>query len=432
MEPLWSRTAVELAEQIRTGQTTAVAVVEACLERIRSLEPVINAWEYLDPEAALAQARQCDQSAPAGPLHGVPVAVKDIFDTFDMPTAYGSSIYAGHRPQTDAESVARLRAAGAVILGKTVTTEFATFCPGKTSNPHNPAHTPGGSSSGSAAAVAARMVPLAYGSQTVGSVVRPASFNGVTGLKADYGRFSLNGVKPLAPALDTLGFFARRVDDIALILNALEGKTAASPEPKGLPNPKVAVIRTAHWETADLASKRALEATMDRLSNAGAVVSEPDLPPDFADLADVQNTFFTAGAAHSLKTEWQDHRDELSPQLQTVILEGLQQNKADLAAAEEVAARCRRHMDTLFGGTDFIIAPAAVGEAPEGLEKTGDPLFSRMWTVLHGPCISLPGFKGDTGLPVGVQLIGKRGGDETLLRWARWVENLLPEPDWPD
>jgi Asp-tRNA(Asn)/Glu-tRNA(Gln) amidotransferase A subunit family amidase len=431
MEPLWSLSARELARRIRAGETTAFAAVEACLERIAEREEAIRAWAFLDPALALEQAARLDRADAKGPLHGVPVAVKDLFDTADMPTAYGSKIYAGHRPARDAACVARLRAAGAVVLGKTVTTEFATFCPGKTRNPHNPGHTPGGSSSGSAAAVAARMVPLAFGSQTVGSVVRPAAFCGVVGYKADHGLFPLDGVKPLAGRLDSPGVFARSVDDVRLIAGALLGKlqdfSGALPDRP----PRAALVRTPHWDQARPESREAVLQTADLLKNAGAAVDEPALPAEFDTLAAVQNTLFLAGAANSLRPEWTAHRAELSPQLQALLEEAMARDPAEAAAAEATAERCRRYLDGFFKEYDFIVAPAVVGEAPVGLEKTGDPLFNRMWTVLHGPCLSLPGFTGTTGLPVGVQLIGARGTDAALLAWAQWLSDRLPEPCWP-
>lgn len=426
MPRLWSLTATEMAARIRSGDATSVALVEACLHRIELREEAVQAWEWLDPTLALEQAYRCDHEAPLGPLHGVPVAVKDIFDTADMPTGCGSPIYEGRRPQADADSVRHLREAGAVILGKTVTTEFATFKPGKTRNPHDPERTPGGSSSGSAAAVADGMVPLAFGSQTVGSVIRPASFCGVVGFKADYGRFNLLGMKPLASRLDSLGFFARSVRDVALFADAVAGRADAGMLTVPNSPPRVALVRTAQWHQAEPASQQAVEATASLLVESGAELDEPALPAEFADLPEVQNLIFTAGAAEALAGEWRDHRDQLSPQLCAVIEEGLAHGPADLAAAETTADRCRNHMDELFETYDFVLAPAVPGEAPTGLDRTGDPLFSRMWTLLHGPCLSLPGHRGENGMPVGVQLVGRRGGGDRLLAWADWLAERMP------
>lgn len=431
MAPLWSLTATEMSARLRAGKTTSVALVEACLERIVRREGDVLAWEWLDPETVLDQARARDGEEPRGPLHGIPVAVKDIFDTAGIPTGYGSPIYRHRVPATDADCVGRVRAAGGIILGKTVTTEFATFCPGKTRNPHDPGRTPGGSSSGSAAAVADGMVPLAFGSQTVGSVVRPASFCGIVGYKADFGRFDLSGMKPLASRLDSLGFFARSVADVALFADAVAGKVAGGLERVPDRPPRVALVRTVHWSRADPSSRAAVEAAVDVLKDAGAEVAEPRLPPAFESLAEIQNLIFTAGAAESLSAEWRDHRDSLSPQLRAVIEEGLSHTPDAVAAAEMAAERCRAFMDELFVNHDFVLAPAAVGEAPEGLERTGDPLFSRMWTLLHGPCLSLPGMTGEAGLPVGVQLAGRRGDDDRLLAWAAWLAERMPTPEFP-
>lgn len=431
MTRLWSLTATEMAAHLRAGEVTSVALVESCLHRIEAREDAVQAWEWLDATHALEQAYRLDREEMRGPLHGVPVGIKDIIDTADMPTRYGSPIYDGHQPVADADCVRRVREAGGVILGKTVTTEFATFRPGKTRNPHDPGRTPGGSSSGTAAAVADGMVPLAFGSQTVGSVVRPASFCGVVGFKADFGRFDLGGVKPLASRLDSLGFFARSVRDVALFADAVAGKPYAGMI--AVPNrpPRVALVRTAQWDRAESSSREAVEATAALLAESGAEIDEPDLPSEFADLPYIQNLIFTAGAVAALENEWRDHRNLLSPQLCAVLEEGQLHGPAELADAESAADRCRAFMDELFETYDFVLAPAAPGEAPIGLDRTGDPLFSRMWTLLHGPCLSLPGHRGESGMPVGVQLAGPRGGDDRLLAWADWLAERLPAAEFP-
>jgi len=428
---LWSLTATEMAAHLRAGEVTSVALVESSLHRIEAREDAVQAWEWLDATHALEQAYRLDREDIRGPLHGVPVGIKDIIDTADMPTCYGSPIYDGHQPVADADCVRRVREAGGVILGKTVTTEFATFRPGKTRNPHDPDRTPGGSSSGTAAAVADGMVPLAFGSQTVGSVVRPASFCGVVGFKADFGRFDLTGVKPLASRLDSLGFFARSVRDVALFADAVSGKPDAGMI--AVPNrpPRVALVRTAQWDQAESSSREAVEATAALLAESGAEIGEPDLPSEFADLPYIQNLIFTAGAVEALAGEWRDHRDRLSPQLRAVLEEGQAHGPAEIAKAEAAADRCRAFMDELFESYDFVLAPAAPGEAPIGLDRTGDPLFSRMWTLLHGPCLSLPGHRGESGMPVGVQLAGPRGGDDRLLAWSDWLAERLPAAEFP-
>jgi amidase len=422
MNEPWRLSAGEMAARIREGGMTGVALVRACLDRIADREPDVEAWEWLDPAHALAQARERDAGPVAGPLHGVPVAIKDIIDTADMPTCHGSVIHAGRRPERDAACVAALRRAGAVILGKTVTTEFATFRPDKTRNPHNAAHTPGGSSSGSAAAVAAGMVPLALGSQTVGSVIRPAAFCGVAGFKATRGRLSLEGVKPLAPALDSLGCFARSVSDLALWFSVLGAEPPAARRDRP---PRIALVRTAHWDDAEPETRATVEAACERLARAGAEIAEPGLPPEFDRLAAVQDVVFSAGAVVALEAEWTGHRDQLSPQLVAVLERGAAVTAGELARAEDTAARCRAEMERLFREIDLVIAPSARGEAPRGLAATGDPLFNRMWTLLFGPCVNLPAGRGPRGLPVGIQLIGARNRDADLLGDALWVSEAL-------
>lgn len=418
----WRLSAGEMAARIREGGMTSEALVRSCLDRIEVRDPQIEAWEWLDPARALAEARQRDAGPVSGPLHGVPVGIKDIIDTADMPTCYGSAIYAGRQPARDAACVAMLRAAGAVILGKTVTTEFATFRPGKTRNPHNPAHTPGGSSSGSAAAVAAGMVPLALGSQTVGSVIRPAAFCGVAGFKTSRGRLSLEGVKPLASALDSLGCFARSVSDLALWFSVLGGEPLPG---RRTGPPRIALARTAHWDEAESETRATVKAACERLANAGAEVTEPRLPPEFGQLAAVQDVIFSTGVVAALQAEWSRHRDMLSPQLTAVLERGARVTADELARAGRTAVRCRAEMERLFGEVDLIIAPSAAGEAPKGLEATGDPLFNRMWTMLLGPCLTLPAGRGQHGLPVGIQLVGACGKDAVFLRDAQWAAEAL-------
>ena len=273
------------------------------------------------------------------------------------------------------------------------------------------------------------MVPLAFGSQTVGSVIRPASFCGIVGYKAGFGRFDLSGVKPLARSLDSLGFFGRSVRDVVLFSDAVAGSADAGMI--AVPNrpPHVALIRTAQWERADSASRQAVETTATLLTESGAALDEPELPAEFADLPDIQNVIFTAGAAEALAVEWRDHRDAMSPQLSALLEEGQSHGPARVAEAEATAGRCREFMDALFELYDVALAPAAVGEATRGLAHTGDPLFSRMWTLLHGPCLSLPGHTGAAGMPVGVQLAARRGGDKALLAWADWLAERLPGCD---
>ncbi|HZD26640.1 MAG TPA: amidase [Alphaproteobacteria bacterium] len=411
-------------QAIREGRLRAMDLTEACLERIAVREPVVGAWAWLEPEALRRQAAAADARADkAGPLLGLPVGVKDIIDTADMPTAYGSAAYAGHQPAADAACVALTRRAGGLIAGKTVSTELAYFSPGKTANPRNPAHTPGGSSSGSAAAVADCMVPLAFGTQTAGSVLRPASFCGVVGYKASHMGLPLAGVKALARSLDALGVFARSVADVALMRAALAG-APERPEEIAAP-PRIGLCRTYEWERADDCSRRAVEASAEALARHGATVSEVELPPVFAGLVEVQQVVLAFEAARDLAYEYEARRDRLQPAIIGLIERGFALPFADYAEALAQARRARRVLEELFGAVDVLLAPSAPGEAPAGLGSTGDALFNRMWTLLGGPCVSLPGHSGPNGLPVGVQVIGPHGGDDRLLAHAAWMATRL-------
>lgn len=415
-------TATAAAAEIAAGRLTSEALVEDCLARIAEREPVVGAWEFLDPELARAQARALDRGPRRGALHGVPVGIKDIMDTADMPTAYGSPIYRGHRPAADASCVALLRAAGAVILGKTVTTEFAYFRPGKTANPHNPRHTPGGSSSGSAAAVADNMVPAALGSQTAGSVIRPAAFCGVVGYKPTFGAFSLAGIKPFSASLDTLGLMARDVQDIALLRTVLLAVEERLPQ---VEDPRIGLCRTAHWSAAESATQAAVEQAAGALAAAGATVTEFEPAGDFAAITEAQKTIMAFEAARSYAPEHLAHGDQLSPKLAELLAAGRRVSLEDCAKAQALAEEARRRLDEEMRGLDLLITPSAPGEAPEGLHATGDPLFNRAWTLLHVPTITLPAFTGPRGLPIGLQLVSRRGDDARLLAFAKWAAGRL-------
>lgn len=424
MRPLHALTAAEAAAAIVAGTITSEALVRACLERIDRREATVGAWTYLDPDQALAQARACDRrSGTPGPLHGVPVGIKDIIETCDMPTGYGSPIYANHQTAWDAACVALLRAAGAVILGKTVTTEFAMFTPGKTANPHHPGHTPGGSSSGSAAAVADAMVPLALGSQTAGSIIRPASFCGVVGYKPTHGEFSVAGIKALSQTLDTLGGFARSLDDLALLRATL----VASP-PRLTPldrPPQIGLCRTPQWPHATPATQETLARAGHTLAAAGAEVRDLDLPAGFEQLAAAQEVIQIFEGARCCAYELQAHRAHLSQPFLDLL--GPAEHLPYEAYAEAIALSetCRNQLDSLFADHDVLLVPSAPGEAPAGLEATGNPIFNRMWTLLHTPAVNLPGLTGPNGLPVGVQVIGPIGGDDRLLSIAAWMHARL-------
>jgi amidase len=390
-------------------ELSAEELVRRCLARIEEREPVVQAWEALDAEGALREARRIDGLRERPLLCGVPVGIKDLIDTADLPTSYGSPAHRGRRPARDAACVRALREAGAIVLGKTVTTEFAVYTPGKTRNPRDPSRTPGGSSSGSAAAVADGMVPFALGTQTAGSVIRPASFCGVIGWKTVFGAVSLEGVHPLAPSLDTLGFFVRELDDVPLVLAALTG---ARPPPVQQPR-RFGLCRTELWDRADASTREVVEGAADRLARSGAGIVEVDLPPG---LADAQIAIMGAEAVSALRDE---PEDQLSPRLSEFLDAGRAVTAERLRAARDLAEHGRRKLAETFASVDAILTAAALGEAPAGLGATGDPALARIWTLLGTPCVSLPLLRGPSGLPVGLQLVAAR--EETLLAAAGYA-----------
>jgi Asp-tRNA(Asn)/Glu-tRNA(Gln) amidotransferase A subunit family amidase len=422
---------------IREGIISSTELVAACLARVRETDAQIQAWAFLDPDHALAQARAADdwrlEGRPTGPLHGVPVGVKDIMDTADMPTENGSVLHAGRTPSRDATAVSRLRAAGAVILGKTVTTEFATYAPGKTRNPHDPGHTPGGSSSGSAAAVAADMVPLALGSQTNGSTIRPASFCGVYGFKPTHGLVSRHGMLALSRTLDHVGVFARTIEDVALLAAQLAGHDERDPDTRPRARvpfvevaaeeppipPMLAFVRTPQWERADEETKAAFAELVEHL---GDRVEEVELFPSAVDAWEWHRTIMLAEMAANLEREWQHGRDRLSERLRGQLEQGREVRAVDyqraLARIEPIHASFLELFQLRY---DAILTPAAPGTAPKGLASTGDPAFCTLWTLCGMPAVSLPLMQGTNGLPLGVQLVGPRDGDARLLRTARWL-----------
>ena len=414
-----------LARDIAAGRISAEAAMRGCLDRIAAREAAVGAWQHLDPEAALAAARRADGEAPRGPLHGVPIGVKDLFDTADMPTGYGSPIYDGHRPAADAACVALARAAGAIVVGKTVTTEFACFTPGKTANPHNPHHTPGGSSSGSAAAVAAGMVPLAFGSQTAGSVIRPAAFCGCVGYKPSFGLIARAGAKALADSLDTVGLMAGTVADAAFFAGVLTDRPDlrdAAPPPAP---PAFALYRTPLWERAEPEVGAALDRAAEALRRAGAAVGELAPPAEHRGLNAAQDRIMGYEAARALAYERIYRSAQLSPRLGQMLDAGMAVGAAEYDAARAEAAAARAGLAGFFGPYDAVLTPAAPGEAPAGLGYTGDPVFNRMWTLLGTPCLTLPAHRGDRGLPVGVQLVGRIGDDARLMSCAIFLEQAL-------
>lgn len=421
----------EMAEAVRQGRLRSVDLVEACLERIARREAQVHAWAWLDPKAALASARQCDRQASGGPLHGVPIAVKDIIDTVDMPTAYGSPIYRGKQPNWDASCVALARRAGAVILGKTVSTEFAYFAPGPTANPRNLQHTPGGSSSGSAAAVADGMVPAGFGTQTAASVTRPASYCGVVGYKSSHGGFNLAGIKPFAPSFDALGTLTRQVVDAQWLRWSLLGERHSADSSVWTDKPRIGLCRTPWWDHAHADCQQAIAAAAQALSAGGATVTEVTLPTHFDQLVAHHKTIMAYEAAHSLAFEYDRHHAQLSPQLRQLIDDGMAISRTHYLDAQGTAASARAEFALWMQDWDALLAPSAPGAAPLGLHATGDPLFSRIWTLLGVPTMTLPGASARNGLPIGVQLICQVGADERLLALARWAEPLIRDLSAP-
>jgi Asp-tRNA(Asn)/Glu-tRNA(Gln) amidotransferase A subunit family amidase len=445
MTDLHLLSATEAARLIRDGVVSSEQLVEACLTRVREVDAQVEAWAFLDPEYALKQARALDQlrlqGSPIGPLHGVPIAIKDIFDTADMPTENGSVLCAGRTPSRDATVVSLLRAAGAVIMGKTVTTEFAYFFPGKTRNPHSPEHTPGGSSSGSAAAVAAQMAPLAIGSQTNGSTIRPAAYCGVIGFKPSHGLISRHRVSPLSRTLDHVGLFARTIDDIALFAEQLVAYDENDPDTRPrarMPfsviaaeepplEPMFAFIKTPMWQRADDDTKEGFAEIVEQL---GGQVEEVALFPSAVEAWQWHQTIMSSEMAVNLAREWESGRDRMSEQLRKQIEQGRAISAFDYQRALRQIEPIHESFVELFEQRyDAILTPAAPGAAPKGLAATGDPAFCTLWTYCGMPCITLPLLQSAEGLPIGVQLVGPRGGDARLLRTARWLAaNLAQTP----
>lgn len=433
-------TAAAAAAAIREGRISSEELVRACLERIDEVEPIVQAWAFLDPEHALAQARAADEmrkvGRPLGPLHGVPVGIKDIFDTHDMPTEDGTVLHAGRQPHFDSHVVARLREAGAIIMGKTVTTELAVYTPGKTRNPHNPEHTPGGSSSGSAAAVAAHMVPLAIGSQTNGSVIRPAAYCGVWGYKPTHGLISRTGVLHQSYLLDHVGVFARTAEDTALVATCIMGFDANDRDmrPRAAPPlvnavasgpplpPNFAFVRTPVWDKIEPDAEAAFAELIELL---GPQAREMPLPSEFDAALDLHRTIHEADLAVSFAPEYERGRDKLSPRLVEMIERGQRIPASAYIRAVERIPLLNAALGSIFEWADVILTPATAGEAPRGLESTGSPAFCTIWTLLGMPAVTVPILEGSRGLPMGVQLVAPRHDDARLLAVAKWLENRV-------
>jgi Asp-tRNA(Asn)/Glu-tRNA(Gln) amidotransferase A subunit family amidase len=399
-----------------------IDTVEAALADIIERDGQLHAWQAVDLELARRQARALDADPAGGLLHGMTLGVKDIFDTADLPAEYGSPIYAGYRPAWDAACVALARAAGAVLIGKTVTTEFATMVPARTVHPLDPRRTPGGSSSGSAAAVAAGMVRFAFGSQTVGSTIRPAAYCGVVGYKPTFGTLSRSGMKMGAESLDTVGVIARTVDDAAL-LAAGSGMRKDLSGVERVENPRLAVCRSPNWNQMSREGADAFLATVDRLGGEGARIFEREAPFDALDKAATTILFYEM--ARGLAYEMAHHRERVNPMLVQRVEEGSAIPYAEYAKALAYAAECRRRLQDDFRDVDAILTPSTTGEAPLGLESTGNTAMNRLWTLLYGPCVTVPSGVGPAEMPLGVQLVGLPGADARTLAVARWVEVVL-------
>lgn len=430
----------QAAAGIRDGRLSSAELVDDCLRRIAETDGDIGAWAFLDRDHAMRQAEAADDrrahGKPIGPLHGVPVGIKDIFDTADMPTEFGSKLWAGRTPRRDAAAVAHLRAAGAVILGKTVTTEYAYFSPGKTRNPHDRAHTPGGSSSGSAAAVAALMVPGAIGSQTNGSVIRPAAFCGVVGFKPTHGLIPRSGALLLSRTLDHVGVFAREVTDAALLAEIMTGFDGEDPDTQPLARPpfadvaagepplppRLAFVRSPAWHEAEGVTAEAFAELVEAL---GEQVSEVDIGPRFDRAWEMHRIVMDVEMAHNLHRDYEQGGDALSSVLRALIERGRKIPAVDYTRALAGRAPLNQALDGVFDEYDAILTPAAPGPAPRGLDSTGNPAFCTLWTYLGTPAVTLPLLTSDGGLPMGVQLVGRRGNDARLLRTANWLAEAV-------
>jgi len=428
--------ATEAARRIREGALSSEELVAACLERARAVEPQVQAWAFLDHDFALSQARSADvwkrEGNPLGPLHGVPVGLKDIIDTADYPTENGTVLHQGRTPSRDATVVSMLRAAGAVVIGKTVTTELATYAPGKTRNPHNPEHTPGGSSSGSAAAVAAGMVPLALGTQTNGSVIRPAAYCGVYGFKPTFGLIPRRGILMQSRTLDQVGVFARTLEDVALLAEQLVGYDERDPDTRPAPRarfseilaeeppipPLLAFIRGPAW---DRATDETREAFAELVSHLGERVEEIELSTLAGEALQWHRTIMEAEMAANFLREWES-RERLSASLRGQLERGRAVTAFEYQRARAQVPLLAESLDELFYTRyDAFLTPAAPGTAPKGLDSTGDPVFCTLWTLCGLPALNVPLMQGANGLPLGLQLVGRRGYDGRLLRTARWL-----------
>ena len=417
-------TAPELSENLAAGQTTSVAIVQDCLDRIKARDPDIRGWAHVDPDLALRQARACDEQPRRSPLHGIPIGIKDIFDTYDMPTAYGSDIYKNFRPTMDTALVGLMRRAGMVILGKCRTTEFASPVPVGVRNPHDFARSPGVSSSGSAAAVADFMVPLALGSQTGGSTILPAAFCGVVGYKSSLTGLDRGGVRHLRPTLDTIGLFARSIADIAALRSVLTSVKPGAPA-NSLRDVRIGVCRTPSWDQALPETVSALDTAARKLAAAGAKLHDADLPAVFDGINQSFNIISGVEALRAMALEARDHLATMNHWIKNSLTAAAQYDQSQYDKAQLHAVQCQRATAEMFTRCDILITPSTAGEAIADVVSVSNSAFNRVWTLMHVPCVTIPAFAGPNGMPVGLQVVGPVGSDDHVLALSQAVANVL-------
>lgn len=417
-------TAVELSKEIAAGQTTSVAIVQDCLNRIKARDPDVRGWAHIDPDLALRQARACDENPPRSPLHGIPIGIKDIFDTYDMPTAYGSEIYKNFQPTMDTALVGLMRRAGMVILGKCKTTEFASPVPVGVRNPHDFARSPGVSSSGSAAVVADFMVPLALGSQTGGSTILPAAFCGVVGYKSSLTGLDRGGVRHLRPTLDTMGLFARSIADIALLRSVLTGTNPGAPV-KSLKGVRIGVCRTPSWHQAQSETATALDTASRKLAAAGAKLHDAELGAVFDGINQSFNVISGVEALRAMAAEARDHLATMNRWIKDSLTTASKYDQAVYDKAQLHAVQCQRATAEMFTQCDILITPSTAGEAIADVVSVSNSAFNRIWTLMHVPCVTIPAFAGPNGMPVGLQVVGPVGSDDRVIALSQAIADSL-------
>lgn len=419
--------AIEAIKKIKQGQLTAESLIRSCLDRVSERDNLVKAWSHIDPEKAIDRARAADKQGNKGPLAGIPIAVKDIIDTADMPTRHGSTIYEFNQPTIDAAVVSKTRSMGGVIMGKTVTTEFAWRNPGATCNPHNLNHTPGGSSSGSAAGVADYQFPLAFGTQTGGSVIRPAAYCGVVGFKPSFGTYDRNGVKELSSYLDTVGIMARTVQDAAFFDSVLRGNSSTNAPILDNTSLRIGAF-VPFRENAEQCALSALETGVRKAEKMGATVVDIESSKNFEILADIHNLIMTGDAGRALAWEYDNKHEQLTQFYTENIALGRAVSNELLKQAKNDANRARlEQTDTLFKHVDVLLTLSAPGEAPKGTLLTGDPLFNKVWTMLGLPCVTIPFQKGPSGLPLALQIVAPMNKDSLALVASAWFEKVLSQ-----